>query len=220
MDLAKIKRIAFDEMAQKVHWCGEKSGKYYHGERTAKLALTLREYVLPGDGSHDDILTVAAWLHDIASGESDHPLKGAERAKILLAGHCTEREIREIYDIMYRHDERQSVSDADRDEFSVYAKIQQDADFLDHLGTLNIFTNFVHLALTGKTVVDEIDRMKEWLIRLETEFEVELNFDISKRIYRDRVAFYRSFLERFAVEGAGEIWGEGIILKHKDDLDG
>ena len=99
MDLEKIKQILFCEMHDKVTWLGEKSGKYYHGERVAELALTLKSYILPDDdGKHDDIIKVAGWFHDImnGTGTDNHALTGAEKTKILLAEHCSEYEIREI----------------------------------------------------------------------------------------------------------------------------
>jgi HD superfamily phosphodiesterase len=204
MDLAKIKQIAYDEMSEKVHWSGEKRGKYYHGERTAKIALALREHVLPNDTAHDEFITVAGWFHDCMHGEENHALVGAERAKILLSEHCTADEMREIYDIMYRHDDRLS----DRAEFSVYAKIQQDADLLDHFGTYDIWTVFVYSHLIGRDIVETIEHYKEWAEKLSKEFEKELNFDVSKKIYRERVEFTRRFTERFSVEGTGGIWSE------------
>jgi len=209
MDLIKIKQIAFDEMSEKIHWSGEKSGKYYHGERVAKLALTLRKYILPDSDSHDDIITVAGWFHDCVHGVEDHALAGAERAKVLLSDHCSEYEMREIYDIMYRHDDRLS----DRDSFSTYAKIQQDADFLDHLGTLDVWTKFLYASLKGRNIGEEIENMKEWQERLDTEYDVQMNFDISKKIYREKIEFHRNFLERFVVEATGDIWNEQNLLR-------
>ena len=206
MDLVKIKQILFDEMYEKVQWTGEKSGKYYHGERVAKLALTLKKYILPDDNSHDDIIAAAGWFHDVMNGEENHTLAGAERTKILLAEHCSEWEMQEIYDIIYRHDERI----ADRNSFSVYAKIQQDADFLDHLGTYDIWTRFLRVSRNRATIVEAIDGMKEWQQELDTKYEDVLNFDISKRIYREKTEFHRYFTERFSVEGTGGIWNEEI----------
>ena len=206
MNLTKIKQIAFNEISEKICWSGEKSEKYYHGERVAKLALTLREYILPGDDSRDDIITVAGWFHDCAHGQDNHALAGAERAKILLAGHCSDDELREIYDIMYRHDDR----DSDRALFSDYAKLQQDADHLDHFGTYIIWRNFVHASTVGRNIIEEIADLKEMQERMP-EWGSGLNFDISRKIYREKSEFYDMFTERFSVEGTGGIWNENII---------
>lgn len=210
MDLVKIKQIVFDEMSEKVHWSGEKGGKYYHGERVAKLALSLKKYILPNDsGDHDDIIRVAAWFHDCMHGESgnDHALTGAERAKILLANYCSENEMREIYDIMYRHDDRHS----NRDVFSVYTKIQQDADHLDHIGMNMIWNEFLCSQYNGKNVYETIEKLKDMQNLFSTVTEAELNFDISKRICRERIEFSRLFVERFSIEGIGGLYnGENL----------
>ena len=207
MDLIKIKQILHDEMFEKVSWTGEKSGKYYHGERVAELALNLKEYIQPGDNGHDDIIRVAGWFHDVKNGEDNHALIGAERMKILLAEHCTESELAQIYEIIYRHDDRM----ADRDEFSLYAKIQQDADFLDHFGTYDIWQAFIIAGIGARTIFEEIARLKEWTPKLVEEYESLLNFDISKKIYREKVEFRRDFLERFEIEAMGGIFNEKIV---------
>lgn len=205
MDLVKINQIAFDEMSEKVHWTGEKGGKYHHGKRVAKLALELKKYILPNDSSdHDDIMTVAAWFHDCMHGEKDHSLVGADKAKTLLANYCSEYELHEIYDIMYRHDDRHS----DRNDFSVYTKIQQDADHLDHLGTSMIWTEFLCSSHNNNDVVETINKLKNIQNLFSTGTEAELNFDISKKICREKIEFTRLFLERFNVEGTGGIWIE------------
>lgn len=207
MDLVEIKQIMFDEMYNKIHWNGEKSGKYYHGERVAKLALRLKTYIQPDDGEYDNIITVAGWFHDVMNGTEEHALAGAERTKLLLAEHCSEWEMCEIYNIIYKHDDRHS----DRNGFSVYAKIQQDADFIDHFGSYDILLKFFCAARDGRTVVEEIKNMREQYESLYTTFEKELNYDISKKIYRERIEFYRQFSGRFGVEGTGGIWNEEII---------
>ena len=209
MDLEKIKQILFDETYEKVHWNGEKSGKYYHGERVAELALKLKTYILPDDdGNHDDIIKVAAWFHDITNGTPNHAVMGAERTKILIAEHCSEHEMREIYDILYRHDERVS----DRTEFSVYAKIHQDADFIDHFGTYDVLLRFSCAIRDGMTIIEQIADMKWRYENLYKEFENVLNFEISKKIYREKIEFFRQFTERFSVEGIGGIWDEENII--------
>jgi hypothetical protein len=45
-----------------------------------------------------------------------------------------------------------------------------------------------------------------------TKYEHELNFNISKKIYRERIAFSRCFAERFEIEGTGGIWNEKFII--------
>ena len=209
MDLLKIKQIIFDELAEKSsHNWKEKGNKYHHGERVAKLILTLRNYIIPDDDGHDDILTVAAWFHDIMNGTDNHALLGAERTKELLSGYCSDYEMREIYDIIYRHDDRYS----DRESFSVYARLHQDADLLDHFGTFDIWTQFLYAVCHGQTILEEIKYMNEWRSELDTKYGGELNFEISKKIYDEKTEFYNYFADRFSVEGTGGIWNEKELL--------
>ena len=70
---------------------------------------------------------------------------------------------------------------------------------------------FFCAARDGRTVVEEIKNMREQYENLYTTFEKELNYNISKKIYRERIEFYRQFSERFGVEGTGGIWNEEII---------
>lgn len=208
MDLIKIKQILFDEMKEKVLWGAEKSGKYYHGERVAELALKLKSYIIPDDnGEYDDIIKVAGWYHDVSHGTENHALVGAERTKTLLADHCSEWEINEIYNIIYRHDDRIS----DRNEFSVYAKIQQDADFIDHFGTYDIFLGFLCASRDSRTIVEEIENMQDRFKNFHMKYENELNFEISKKIYKEKIEFFRQFTERFKFENDGGIWNEKDI---------
>ncbi len=69
MDLEKIRKTAYERLKTKAsnEW-DEIGSKYYHGQRVGRLALSLRKFTLPDDDSFDEILTAAAWLHDIQHG--------------------------------------------------------------------------------------------------------------------------------------------------------
>ena len=85
MDLIKIKNEAFRLMAdRKAHLEREKGGIYFHGDRVAKTVIHLRNVVLPNDDSKDELLTIAAWFHDIAKGIEPHASYGAVLTKEAL----------------------------------------------------------------------------------------------------------------------------------------
>jgi len=42
----------------------------------------------------------------------------------------------------------------------------------------------------------------------------ELHFDLSRKIFDDRIAFKKLFIERFAIEGAGGIFNERGITNN------
>ena len=210
MDLNVIKQIASKQMEnERSHTWKERGNKYYHGERTAKLAVTLRKLIFPDDPSHDDILTVAAWFHDIANGAEEHAEKGAEITRKLLSNLCSPAELDEICGIIAVHDDRYS----DRAMFSDRVKLHQDADHLDHFGTFEIWMKFLYAVSHDMTINSIKDHMVKVFPSHTVIFRNELNYEISKLIYDDKANFQKSFIERFAVELSGEICNSDEIIK-------
>ena len=204
MDLERIREVIFEQIGNKSsHPWKEIGNKYYHGLRTAKLALTLREIIFPDESAKDEILTVAAWFHDIENGgEREHQTAGAERTRLLLKPYCTEDEMEQICEIIKYHDERKG----DRMDFSNILKIHQDADHLDHFGTFDIWCTFLWAIPNNKNMEEAArvfteDRPKEY-----DRYKSELNFDLSKRIYSEKLSFVMDFGKRFVVESSGGIW--------------
>jgi HD superfamily phosphodiesterase len=213
MDLAVIQKLAFECMGNKSsHSWKEKGNKYYHGERVGKLIITLRKYILPEDESHDEILTVAAWFHDIMNGVENHAEEGAKKTREILAGYCSEYEINDICNIIGVHDDRYSA----RSLFSDYVKLHQDADHLDHFGTYDIWMEFLYAVHHDQTILDVIEWLRTQTDR-DNKFRNELNFEISRLIYDEKSEFVRNFAERLSVEGIGGIWNENEILE-KDQV--
>ncbi len=97
MDMQGIKGLAYELLANKYgHISREKGEKYYHGERVALLAVKFRKYLYPDDSGYDNILTAAAWLHDILNGTPDHCVEGAKMAREVLSPYCARTELDEI----------------------------------------------------------------------------------------------------------------------------
>ena len=135
MDLSLIKQIIHHEMSDKRSSpYNERGDKYTHGERVASLAVRMRQLIFPNEKLYDDVLTVAAWFHDIRNGITNHAVLGAERTRELLSEHCTDAELNEICSIIAIHDDRR----VDDTNYSNAVKIHQDADYLDHFGTFDI----------------------------------------------------------------------------------
>ena len=94
MNLERIHEIAEGELlGKRSHSWKEPGNKFHHGERVARIALELRRAIVPEDDSHDEILTAAAWFHDVCNGVRRHDLLGAERTRALLTGVCTDAEL-------------------------------------------------------------------------------------------------------------------------------
>lgn len=74
MDLKVISEIAAKEMKTKAsHPFKEPGNKFYHGQRTAEIVKQLCNII--GYKENPEILTIAAWFHDICNGEEDHEKK-------------------------------------------------------------------------------------------------------------------------------------------------
>ena len=205
MDMQAIKKIAFEAMGNKSsHEFKEKGNKFYHGERVAVLALKLRKIILPDDNSHDEIITVAAWFHDIMNGGDNHPQEGAMKARELISSYCSDEEMDEICDIISVHDDRTAGHEA----FSVYTKLHQDADQLDHFGTFDVWMRFIYAVPHNQTIND----VRDWFInegqKNSGRYRSELNFEISRRIFDEKMEFVEYFASRFDVEISGGIWKE------------
>jgi HD superfamily phosphodiesterase len=209
MDLIAIKKLAFDILGDtNSHPWKEKGNKYYHGERVASLVLQLRKIILPEDESRDDILTVAAWFHDVMNGQEDHARKGANKTREILSGYCTEKELNSICEIIAVHDDRNTG----RDTYSDYIKLQQDADLLDHFGTFDIFNGFLYSVPHNQTILDVLDWIENYRPTEDERYRNELNFNISKKIYDEKSSFVKRFGDRFKVEVTGGIWNLDKII--------
>lgn len=216
MNLSEIKSIVETNMKhRRSHDWKERGNKFYHGERVANLALTLRQLLFPTDASHDEILTVAAWFHDVMNGTDDHAQKGAEKTRRLIDGLCTPDELDEICGIIAVHDDRFS----DRALFSNWVKIHQDADHLDHFGTYEIWAMPLYAISHDHTIGDELNYLFNERKLDFPKHRSELNFEISREIYDEKIEYLKKFTERFALESAGGVWdinritGEHAALK-------
>jgi hypothetical protein len=213
MDLTKIKQIAFEQMSERSsHSWKERGNKYTHGERVARLALTLRQLLFPADSSHDSILTVAAWFHDIDNGVDDHCKKGAATTRALLEGLCEPAELNEITSIIAIHDERHG----NRDAYSCWVKLHQDADLLDHFGTYEIWMNFLYAVPHDITLTEVVEYIQTGRLADDARYKSELNYELSRAIYSEKSEFVGKFAERFAVETDGKFFDlEKIIDNYK-----
>lgn len=217
MDLIAIRQTAFSCLSDKTTdpW-SEKGAIFFHGQRVARLALTLRKYVLPGDSSRDDIITCAAWFHDIEYGSENHAVLGAKNAEKILAGYCSRSRLKEICDIIARHPDRIS----DRSLLSDYLKLHQDADLLDHFGMPDVWKRIIKASYEGRNMLEAAPSFFEGIKRYEQSREL-LNYEISKSILDEKAEFFRKLVSRLRAEGDGEIYNEDLITNYffnKDSL--
>lgn len=202
MDHQRIDEIAQQLMLKrKAHLLREVGGIYYHGQRTAKIAMHLRQQILPDDTSHDDILRVAAVFHDCAKGIEPHGDHGADIARRALSNEVNETALESIVRLIQQHSERR-IGDP---TVSAYSKILQDADWLDHYGIYEVWMSIQYAAQTNETMEELVQHYQENFEDYVARQRSGLHFELSKRIYDEKIAFQRLYVERLCVEGLGGI---------------
>ncbi|MCI9449027.1 MAG: HD domain-containing protein [Clostridiales bacterium] len=178
----------------------ERGNKFYHGQRVGNLVRYLCEK-LKYDGDVD-VLVVAAWFHDISNGMIEyekHEKLGAEKTREALQGLCSDCELDFIYNVILVHDHR------GMEGLDMASMILQDADLLDHFGTFRVWQDFQEALRNDRSMTEQAEIMiKECNCDYYSAGE-GLNFDISRKIYNEKVAFIRSFAERLAIEGDGGV---------------
>jgi len=209
MNLASIKKIAYAEFGSKRSApYNEKGDKFTHGERVAKIAVQLRELLLPNESNLDDILTIAGWFHDIynAGGvdRKTHCVLGAERTRELLTEHCTEDQLEQICNIIAVHDERKPNDN----NYSNAVKILQDADHLDHFGAIGIWRFAAYAVGHDGTMNDAAQHIQENRTSYVEQWSTEFNFELSRQVFDDKMRFENAFFERFILECGGSFGGD------------
>ncbi len=208
MNLEKIKELAYKHMAdRKAHKEREKGFIFYHGVRTGKLAVSLREAIIPGNTQKDQILRVAGYFHDVAKGIEPHGEYGAVLVKEILKDQCTPSELEEISELIFYHQKRKKDPN-----YSDYIKIFQDADTLDHLGTIEIWMNFNYYSYMEQTIEESVKFYNEHFDGQVRTMRELLNYQISERILDDKVQFVKDFAERMKAEANGEIFNFDILI--------
>ena len=208
MDLKKIKMIAFNEFGDKRSSpYNERGDKFTHGERVAKNAVELRKIILPYENDIDDILTVAAWFHDVCNNNDvdrkEHCELGAERTRRLLTKYCMADELNKICEIIAVHDYRKPKENV----YSELIKIHQDADLLDHFGTIGIWRFVAYSIGHDSTIIKAARHAGEKRDKYYTKWRSEFNYSESIRVFDDKVRFEKLFFDRFISEVDGGIYG-------------
>ncbi|NMA85975.1 MAG: HD domain-containing protein [Tissierellia bacterium] len=210
MDINRIEELAFQKMGKRYsHSKREKGYIYYHGLRTAKLSIEIRKIIDEIDDSKDNIIYVSALFHDIAKGIEPHNENGSILIKQILKDECSYEKLMEIAEIIRCHNLRSSNED-----WPKHIRIVQDADMLDHMGTMDVWLNFVYQAYDEKSVDASIEfyNDEEFKYHLE-DCRRKLNYDISKKIFDDRIEFIHEFIVRLNIEGKGGIFNKDLLRR-------
>ena len=193
---------------RKAHPEREQGSIYEHGQRVMRLVIALREQVVPGDCSMDDILRLAGMFHDIGKGIEPHAEFGAPIMRQAVRGIVTDEEAEAAARLIQAHCDRRPEEPA----HDVWERLIQDADLLDHIGTYTIWMDIQYCAHKEMSVSDEAEFLKSKVEGYVAFHRTQLNFEVSRRIYDDRIGFYLEYMRRFLSESQGEIYRAQELL--------
>ena len=200
MNFDELDKLAFQYMGKKKsHKEREIGAAYFHGKRVANGVIELRKKLFDDD-SMDDILRCAGMFHDIGKGIEPHSRSGAVLVRDLLKDEMTEMELEHVCRLISTHCDRQPQTG----EHSWDEKLLQDADLLDHYGSQGIWMSICYYAYTTQQEMDQVPAfyMGEWQKQI-TEQRKLLNFDLSKKIFDEKVSFEKKIADRMEVEKNG-----------------
>lgn len=220
--LKKIKRIVERKLKCSAH-------NIDHTMRVYDLCLRLSK----NENINKDILRAAALLHDIArtkedddnAGKTDHALLGAKMSvSILKKLGFNKKQIRNVQHCIITHRYR-----AERKPVTKEAKILFDADKLDSLGAIGVARSLIWVGRNnaklytdtkdiGKYIKNNLGKringriQKKSLHSPQIEFETKIKHIIAKlytkegkKIGKERLSYYRNFLNRLEKEIKGSL---------------
>lgn len=199
MDFERLDAIARQIMLhRRSHIEREIGHVYYHGARTMVGVIELRR-LITNDASHDDLLRVAALFHDCGKAIEPHDRSGPALVGEFLKDELTDDEMREVKRLIRLHDDRGHA------EYDMWAKLLQDADVLDHYGSMEIWLNCNWAAYNDRAVPATIAFYRDGeYMEQANGHRALLNYEVSRKIFDEKVAFVYSVIDRFALEASGK----------------
>jgi uncharacterized protein len=201
VDLRRIERIARERLIDQRGALDREPGyAYYHGQRTARLALALAaEAGLEADG---DVVYAAGLLHDVAKGlglgEPHHEI-GARLARKMLQGTCEPDELDRICQVVREHPLRGKPNG-----YAAETLLVQDADLIDHAGAIGVWRDIYWAAIKDRVIDDAVGvfeeraRADQW-----GRYREMANLDAAIVALTRREAFERRFYAQLRREREG-----------------
>lgn len=192
MDIGRIEAVAETEMSSRQDLRFREPGWIlYHGRRTGNIARHLLHTV--GLGADPDTVYVAGLFHDIGKGQDHHNEVGANRTHQLLSGLVPAEALGAICDAVRCHNQRKKS-----DTFSDCARLVQDADLIDHVGPIDIWTAFYWSGSHAESIHNHIAFFKSDGCRQFRDYmRSHLNFDVSRQMLEERIQTSDKFLSEF-----------------------
>lgn len=196
-----------EEAAQKLminrreHRERERGFIYYHGQRVGKCAVELRKKLFPDEKQMDDVLRLAGMFHDIGKGISPHNQFGAVIFRQAVSGLAPEPMIDKCAGIIAAHCKRQ----AGPSPFNCETQLVQDADLLDHSGSYGVWLDAQYYCYYPGNILDAAKHHFNSIGKYLEDNIPLCNFELTKRILKDRIQWENTFFERAELEGNGLI---------------
>lgn len=204
MNILEIEKLAYHKMKDRKTKGRENGFIFYHGRRVGKLAINIYKQVSGEIKQQEmDMIYCASLYHDIGKGIEPHNETGAEITKFYLRDLCTPHEVNTVSRIVFEHNRRGS----DYNDNSFLGRIVQDADILDHMGTMDIWIAFQWHAEFNETVDVSLEFFSsgKWAEITDTLRSL-LNFECSIDAFDKRRAFTQEFINRFEREAQGQLF--------------
>jgi uncharacterized protein len=192
MNIEKIEQVACECMAGRQDTKEREPGwLFFHGRRVGRIALWLaRELTFKVD---QDVVYAGALFHDIGKGSEEHNEAGAAVTREKLAGLCLPAELDAICNIVRDHNQRDHTP-----RHTEAVRLVQDADVLDHAGHMDIWMAFYWSGIHCETFQDHVNFIQgEENAATQARMRDGLNFDLSRRIFDDRIDFEKKFFAQF-----------------------
>lgn len=197
MDLDAITVLAYDAFGtQRANVLREPGYTFYHGQRVGRLAVSLRQAIMPEEASKDALLYLGGLFHDSTKGDEPHNETGAALVRKLLGDYCAPDELDTIAEIVRLHNKRGTSADP-------LVQLVQDADILDHEGAQAVWLLVAASITLGQSVSHAVTY---WHAHLPPKKRKRaLNFPLSRELYQKRRRFANALVERLAREAEGEL---------------
>ncbi len=201
MNRAQLEEILQKELAGQADIAGRGEWTLDHCLRTARLSVTLRK--LTGQPQQlDDLVFAAGLFHDVAHdsvARELHEQAGAKRTCELLTGILPAGFLSEVAAIIAVHDDRRPD-----DGRGAAVSLVQDADMLDHFGTLRIWMEFGYAAKHGIRFSESVCRVRA-IQQKRSWYGSLLHYDVSRRELFRRLDYEVQFTERAEAESRGKL---------------
>lgn len=195
------------QAARQLYVGGDAAHAFDHVLRVFHLA----ERIARAEGADLRVVLTAALLHDIARDEPDHHLRGAERARAILAQEPPEF-VEAVVHCIEAHRFRKGPAPR-----TLEARILQDADKLDAIGAIGVARAFAHaghhnhrlwapleeVASSPPPDGEDYTPVHEFWHKLR-HLEGMLHTPTARAIARERHAFMEAFFQRLDAECRGD----------------